>query len=168
MKTNQATPVIRNTGRGHAHLSWGFVLSVVCLTMIINQYMVLTGSSVRVSSTHRVAVETARTLASIEHRVQEALNESESEILAPSQVLKEQSALTEVECEWIRQYWLQGTRHDELHVDRHGLSNTRAHVLAEIGETYPFGRRFGVGRNKCTTTKRNDGSDTTSRIDGMY
>ncbi|CAK4082188.1 unnamed protein product [Aphanomyces euteiches] len=90
-----------------------------------HQHMVLAGTAVRVSSTHRVAVTDEDTLQYIQGRVARALKSSangnspfrDGEVDA---VREEQATLTVVEMDWIRQYWIQGVKHDELHTDWQG------------------------------------------------
>ncbi|KAF0719040.1 Aste57867_1324 [Aphanomyces stellatus] len=86
-----------------------------------HQHMVLSGTAVRVSSTHRVAVTDEDTLQYIQARVKTAVVSSESKtpfrLDEAEHVRVEQATITTVEMDWIRQYWIQGAKHDELHVD---------------------------------------------------
>ena len=77
-----------------------------------HQHAVLTGTTARYASTHRVSRREGHTYAYILERCKKALA---SEQRSLKQVKLEQSALTEVEFEWIRQYHIQGPLHHQLH-----------------------------------------------------
>lgn len=79
-----------------------------------HQHMVLAGTSARISSTHRVAVEEKDTFEYIYNKVKTACKLSSS---TADHVRQKCLALVEVESEWICQYWVQGNGHDELHID---------------------------------------------------
>jgi mRNA N6-methyladenine demethylase len=89
-----------------------------------HQHMVLAGSNGRrISSTHRVAVTESDTYAYIAGRCSKALLSAKAELKKSSAVewnvsilLEAQEVLTEVEFEWIAQYWIQGAQHDVQHV----------------------------------------------------
>ena len=85
------------------------------------QHMVLAGSGVRVSSTHRVAVETEDTLDYILFKTKTvmALLQDDNIALESEKLNTIQALLTELEMEWIRQYWSQGKTHHALHIDWH-------------------------------------------------
>lgn len=86
-----------------------------------HQHMVLAGSTAhRISSTHRVAVVERDTYEYIRNRVSHALTSLKVELKKPRLgdcdpvvVLESQAVLTEVEFEWIAQYWVQGAQHDK-------------------------------------------------------
>jgi alpha-ketoglutarate-dependent dioxygenase FTO len=90
-----------------------------------HQHCVLAGSeATRISSTHRVAVTQEDTYDYILRRVkggskrfrlelQKSKNPSD---IDPRVVVHCQKILTQVESEWIAQYWLQGVEHDKMHV----------------------------------------------------
>ena len=90
------------------------------------QHMVVAGSSTcRISSTHRVATTKTDTYSYILQRVRNAKKTLKKQLkhwkkdqtpLDITSILDAQAALTEVELEWIAQYWVQGARHDVLHV----------------------------------------------------
>ena len=88
-----------------------------------HQHAVLAGSeSNRISSTHRVAVTKQDTYQYILKRVKGAkkhfrlqLENKNLSNLDARVLIVCQRVLTEVECEWISQYWLQGEQHDKLH-----------------------------------------------------
>ena len=116
-----AKPVVVNTKDGDAY----FLLGKFNET---HQHCVLAGSqSNRISSTHRVAVIEEDTYDYILKRVKIArkrfrLQMEESNDLSDKSSLDAkvirycQRVLTEVETEWIAQYWLQGAQHDVMHV----------------------------------------------------
>ena len=89
-----------------------------------HQHCVLAGSEAnRISSTHRVAVTEEDTYQYILKRVKRASKglRTHLEGQPPSQlnaavVVHCQQILTEVEMEWISQYWLQGEEHDKMHI----------------------------------------------------
>jgi mRNA N6-methyladenine demethylase len=100
---------------------------VYCLLDDFNhthQHMVLAGSTGRrMSSTHRVAVTDTDTYTYIAQRCSHGLVSSKQELKKMSMfdwnisvLLEAQSILTEVEFDWIAQYWIQGTQHDVQHV----------------------------------------------------
>jgi mRNA N6-methyladenine demethylase len=96
------------------------------------QHCVLAGSQAnRISSTHRVAVTSEDTYDYILKRVKiarkrfrlqlEGNDESSDDAPSPTHIDAKiirycQQVLTEVEMEWIAQYWLQGAEHDKMHV----------------------------------------------------
>ena len=89
-----------------------------------HQHCVLAGSeATRISSTHRVAVTKEDTYEYISKRVRRALKRFKEQFenedlnrLSPVEIVKCQKTLTEVEMEWIAQYWLQGSQHDSMHI----------------------------------------------------
>eukprot|EP00536_Pseudo-nitzschia_multiseries_P007222 jgi/Psemu1/195175/e_gw1.167.56.1 len=130
--TNSAPkPIVVDTKDGDAY----FLLGNFNET---HQHCVLAGSqSNRISSTHRVAVTAEDTYDYILKRVKiarkrfrlllEAIEESSSpqsksktngvtDVAIDAKVVRYcQRVLTEVETEWIAQYWLQGAQHDTMH-----------------------------------------------------
>jgi mRNA N6-methyladenine demethylase len=95
------------------------------------QHCVLAGSQAnRISSTHRVAVTAEDTydyilkrskIARKRFRLQLHENEETFHLSSPTRLDAKimrycQRVLTEVEMEWIAQYWLQGAEHDKMHV----------------------------------------------------
>lgn len=89
-----------------------------------HQHMVLAGSCPRISSTHRVAVVEKDTWAYIQTRMHLVLGRRVEakklvrtrQLLSPEHLREEQQVLTEIELEWLRQYWIQGKMHDQLRV----------------------------------------------------
>lgn len=87
-----------------------------------HQHMVLAGSQThRISSTHRVALTASDTYEYIKNRISHALHTLKAGLQHPDgpsiEVVQEsQNTLTEVELEWIAQYWVQGAQHDVMHV----------------------------------------------------
>ena len=89
-----------------------------------HQHCVLAGSeATRISSTHRVAVTKEDTYDYISKRVRRALKRFKEQLqiedvgqMSAADIAKCQQTLTEVEMEWIAQYWLQGSQHDAMHV----------------------------------------------------
>jgi len=73
-----------------------------------NQHSVLAGTCDRYSSTHRVGRTDGHTYASISGKLSNALG---GHGMATKQVRSEQLALTEVEFEWLRQFYVQGQTH---------------------------------------------------------
>ncbi|RHY56488.1 hypothetical protein DYB30_005538 [Aphanomyces astaci] len=88
-----------------------------------HQHMVLSGTAVRVSSTHRVAVTAEDTLQYIQAKVTAALKSSAKDPQDKCRrghaddVRHEQTTVTTLEMDWLRQYWIQGDKHNDLHVD---------------------------------------------------
>jgi alpha-ketoglutarate-dependent dioxygenase FTO len=88
----------------------------------MHQHCVLAGSeSNRISSTHRVAVTKQDTYQYILKRVKNALKRLNLQVekqkvsdLDARVIIFCQKVLTEVEMEWIAQYWLQGAQHNEM------------------------------------------------------
>ena len=88
-----------------------------------HQHCVLAGSEAnRISSTHRVAVTEEDTYQYILKRVKKALKrfrsqmeEGQSSKLNAKIIKHCQRVLSELEMEWIAQYWLQGAQHDKMH-----------------------------------------------------
>ncbi len=118
--SKHAKPVVVNTKDGDAY----FLLGNFNET---HQHCVLAGSqSNRISSTHRVAVTEEDTYDYILKRVKiarkrfrlqmEGLEGSENSSLDAKVIRYCQRVLTEVETEWIAQYWLQGAQHNVMHV----------------------------------------------------
>ena len=121
-KSPPAKPVVVNTKDGDAY----FLLGDFNET---HQHCVLAGSvSNRISSTHRVAVTQEDTYDYILKRVKiarkrfrlqmEAIGSNssfEGNGLDAKVIRYCQRVLTEVEMEWIAQYWLQGAQHDKMH-----------------------------------------------------
>jgi alpha-ketoglutarate-dependent dioxygenase FTO len=88
-----------------------------------HQHCVLSGSeSTRISSTHRCAVTSEDTYDYIRKRTKGALKrfrlqlEGDISKMDAKVIVYCQRVLTEVEMEWIAQYWLQGAEHDKMHV----------------------------------------------------
>lgn len=116
-------PVVIPTKSGDAY----FLLREMNHT---HQHMVLAGSTAkRISSTHRVAVvatdtyeyirqrcSTALTTTKVELKKQNPTSTNETEKINTAAILSAQAVLTEVEFEWIAQYWIQGAQHDVQHV----------------------------------------------------
>lgn len=127
-ETGPAKPVVVNTKDGDAY----FLLGGFNET---HQHCVLAGSqSNRISSTHRVAVTQEDTYDYILKRVKIARKRFRLQMEATIKPSSSSSAatgsnysldakvirycqrvLTEVEMEWIAQYWLQGAQHDKMH-----------------------------------------------------
>ena len=109
-------PVTISTSDGDAY----FLLGTFNET---HQHAVLAGSeSNRISSTHRVAVTKQDTYQYILRRVKGAkkhlrlqLESIELSQMDARTIVLCQKVLTEVELDWISQYWLQGEQHDKLH-----------------------------------------------------
>ena len=88
-----------------------------------NQHMVLAGNSSkgRISSTHRVAVTESDTYGYIYRRAKHAKKHFKIQLRLSSvkewnreEILECMRIHTEVECQWIRQYWIQGAEHDAM------------------------------------------------------
>ncbi|CAN0359685.1 unnamed protein product, partial [Scytosiphon promiscuus] len=92
-----------------------------------HEHAVVSGSStLRYSSTHRVADTEGNTFSHVQNRCEQVLAggggggggvpAAESRrILDLAQVRAEQTLLTELESEWLNQFWVQGRRHATLH-----------------------------------------------------
>ena len=78
-----------------------------------HQHSVLSGQSERYASTHRVSREDGHTFQYIRKHCLAVLNEGGGACFKA--VRAQQLCLTELEFEWIRQYWIQGRRHHDLH-----------------------------------------------------
>lgn len=114
---NAIPPIVASTKSGDAY----FLLDEFNHQF---QHTVLAGSaSHRISSTHRVAVESTDTYEYIRSKVSKALVSIKQEIREKKSInewdvnviVAAQEALTEVEFEWIAQYWVQGSRFNEQH-----------------------------------------------------
>ncbi|KAG7347203.1 FTO catalytic domain containing protein [Nitzschia inconspicua] len=125
-KPSNIAPVVVNTKDGDLYFLLGDFNENY-------QHCVLAGSQAnRISSTHRVAVTAEDTYDYILKRVKIARkrfrlqlegNEDEKTFKSPSPTTLDakiirycQRVLTELEMEWIAQYWLQGAEHDKMHV----------------------------------------------------
>jgi hypothetical protein len=109
-------PIVATTKDGDAYFLMGSFNHT-------HQHSVLAGTQAnRISSTHRVAVTAEDTYQYISKRVKRALKHfrkemEKSPLQWDAEVLVDcQHALTEVEMEWIAQYWLQGDQHNTMHV----------------------------------------------------
>ncbi|CAM9413769.1 unnamed protein product [Ectocarpus fasciculatus] len=89
-----------------------------------HEHAVVSGSStLRYSSTHRVADTDGNTFSHVQQRCEQALAGGgataaaggDDQILNLAQVRAEQALLTELESEWLNQFWVQGRRHASLH-----------------------------------------------------
>ena len=112
---SEITPVVTSTKDGDVY----FLLGTFNET---HQHCVLSGSECnRISSTHRVAVTQEDTYEYIKQRAKGALKrfrlqlEGERSKMDPKVIVYCQRVLSEVEFEWIAQYWLQGAEHDKMH-----------------------------------------------------
>ncbi len=111
---NSAKPIVVDTKDGDAYFLLGDFNES-------HQHCVLAGSqSNRISSTHRVAVTEEDTYDYILKRVKIARKrfrlQMESKDKLDAKIIRYcQRVLTEVETEWIAQYWLQGAQHDVMH-----------------------------------------------------
>lgn len=77
-----------------------------------HQHSVLAGDTDRYASTHRVSRREGHTFQSIQQRCSSALQGSG---YSAKQIRSEQLALNELEFEWIRQFFVQGQKHYDLH-----------------------------------------------------
>ena len=85
-----------------------------------HEHAVLAGTShVRYSSTHRVAREGRGTWQYIREKCNTVLAESKRVLSNKPDLVKvaraQQQLLTEIECEWLRQWYIQGSLHASLH-----------------------------------------------------
>jgi hypothetical protein len=96
-----------------------------------HQHSVLAGSTHRFASTHRVCRTEGHTHASIAARCLAALAGTGS---SAKQIRAEQTALNEVEFEWIRQMFIQGELHYELHEWWHGPMQELLGLWARLQE----------------------------------
>ncbi|KAL3925932.1 MAG: hypothetical protein SGILL_000075 [Bacillariaceae sp.] len=119
---NQPAPVAINTKDGDIYFLLGDSNEKY-------QHCVLAGSQAnRISSTHRVAVTAEDTYDYILKRVKIARKRFRLQIMGEggtearpgrtdAKIIRYcQQVLTEVEMEWVAQYWLQGAQHDKMHV----------------------------------------------------
>ena len=113
---NEVTPIVTSTKDGDIY----FLLGTFNET---HQHCVLSGSECnRISSTHRVAVTQEDTYEYIKHRAKGALKRFRLQLegddrskMDPKVIVYCQRVLSEIEFEWIAQYWLQGAEHDKMH-----------------------------------------------------
>lgn len=77
-----------------------------------HQHAVLAGDCDRWASTHRVSRVEGHTVQSVVERAEAVLREERRTL---KQWRGQARALDEIEFEWLRQYFVQGARHDELH-----------------------------------------------------
>ena len=96
-----------------------------------HQHSVLAGSTDRFASTHRVCRTEGHTFASIQSRCTRVLQGNGT---SAKQVRAEQSALNEIEFEWIRQMYIQGELHHELHSWWHGPMKELLDLWAKLTE----------------------------------
>jgi alpha-ketoglutarate-dependent dioxygenase FTO len=116
-KLSSALPIAINTKDGDAYFMLGDFNENY-------QHCVLAGSQAnRISTTHRVAVTKEDTYDYILKRVKIARKRFRQQLVEAvttaidAKVIRYcQQVLTEVEMEWIAQYWLQGAQHDKMHV----------------------------------------------------
>lgn len=80
-----------------------------------HQHLVLPGNTHRYASTHRVCRVDGHTFQSIKARCVAALKGTPTPC-SVKDIRSEQLTLNEVEFEWIRQYYVQGKKHHEIHV----------------------------------------------------
>ncbi len=80
-----------------------------------NQHSVLAGNTDRYASTHRVCRVEGHTFASIKQRVQSAMQGGRGGATA-KQIRMELLLQAELEFEWIRQFYIQGATHRDMHV----------------------------------------------------
>eukprot|EP00980_Cylindrotheca_fusiformis_P028043 scaffold22577_cov122-Cylindrotheca_fusiformis.AAC.22 len=128
-RENDALPVAVSTSDGDAYFLLGtfnqnYQHCVLAESLTSLTYVeTLAGSSAhRISSTHRVAVTDHETFEYIMKRVKNAVKrfrlqfeksrvfDMDARVIAFCQ-----KVLTEVEMDWIAQYWLQGSEHNKLH-----------------------------------------------------
>ncbi|CAM9380591.1 unnamed protein product, partial [Phaeothamnion confervicola] len=83
-----------------------------------HQHAVLSGESNRFASTHRVAKQEGHTFAYLSQRFAAVLGTAHRRSL--KQWRAEQAVLTEIETEWLRQFYVQGSRHRDAHSWWHG------------------------------------------------
>jgi len=114
--SNDVPPVSVRTADGDAYFLLGSFNEKY-------QHCVLAGSSQhRISSTHRVATTEKDTYQYILRRIKTTLKRLRIELEKDDAnidyrvVLFSQKVLTELEMEWVSQYWLQGSTHNKLHV----------------------------------------------------
>lgn len=79
-----------------------------------HQHAVLAGTTHRYASTHRVCRTDGHTYQSIKSRCVAALQGTDRQY-AVAKVRAEQLAMSEVEFEWIRQFYVQGQKHHDFH-----------------------------------------------------
>lgn len=113
---NQVPPIVTSTKDGDVY----FLLGTFNET---HQHCVLSGSEAhRISSTHRVAVTKEDTFEYIKKRAKGAIKRFRLQLdgdlskVDPKVIVYCQRVLSEIEFEWIAQYWLQGADHDRLRV----------------------------------------------------
>jgi len=97
-----------------------------------HQHAVLAGAARRYASTHRVSRTEGHTFSYIYNKCKRALAGHTSQKKAAKQWKTEQLALSEVEFEWLRQYWIQGAEHHRLHVCWHAPMRDLAAVWQEL------------------------------------
>jgi mRNA N6-methyladenine demethylase len=79
-----------------------------------HQHAVLAGTTHRYASTHRVCRTDGHTFQSIKSRCVSALQGTEAQY-GVTKLRAEQLTMTEVEFEWIRQFYVQGQKHHDFH-----------------------------------------------------
>ena len=120
---------------------------VYCMVGSLNQthqHAVLAGSNMhRISSTHRVAVTATDTYEYIESKCQRSVDELaiQLEVSTKDQhtwdveaIVESQKTLSEVEFEWIAQYWIQGIGHHKLHTSWHLYMKTLERMWRKLEE----------------------------------
>lgn len=94
-----------------------------------HQHAVLAGKTDRYSSTHRVSRTDGHTYISIKQKCLAALQGSSQ---SAKQIRTEQLALSEVEFEWIRQYYVQGSAHHDSQQWWHGPMQSLVSMWARL------------------------------------
>jgi len=79
-----------------------------------HQHAVLAGTTHRYASTHRVCRTDGHTFQSIKSRCVAALQGTDKQY-AVAKVRSEQLTMSEVEFEWVRQFYIQGQKHHDFH-----------------------------------------------------
>lgn len=97
-----------------------------------HQHAVLTGDTKRFASTHRVSRREGHCFAWILDRCRKTLAASNKKTV--KQIRAEQAALTEVETEWILQFYIQGKTHFDLHQWWHGPMHQLLDCWARLEE----------------------------------
>jgi len=125
-----------------------------------HQHAVLVGDADRFASTHRVCRTEGHTFDSIKRKCQSAIEISRVLMGTPKNIKAIQTALTEVEFEWIRQFYVQGQIHSDLHVWWH---KPLEELLSFWGKLEELTRKVIVQALRDAALSEEDGLERTLR-----
>ncbi|KAJ1427805.1 FTO catalytic domain-containing protein [Ochromonadaceae sp. CCMP2298] len=99
-----------------------------------HQHSILAGTTHRYASTHRVCRTEGHTFWHIRQRCQRLLAVTGRVQVGAKHIRQEQLAMAEIEFEWVRQYYVQGEKHRQLHQWWVGPMAELERMWGEMGE----------------------------------